>query len=106
MTGERVKSEDIIINAPMSFAGAWQRTMRRRRYLRLPFGPAWMRALPMTLVVCPVVLVTWWAAVAVWYVCFGVLLVPYRMLRRGTRKRKAEAARHREILSAIRDPKQ
>jgi hypothetical protein len=43
----------------------------------------------------------WWTAVLLWYVALGLWLVPYRLLRRGARKRKAEALRHREMLSAI-----
>ena len=36
-----------------------------------------------------------------WYLLFGLFLVPYRLLRRGARKRKSEALRHREMLGAI-----
>jgi hypothetical protein len=32
---------------------------------------------------------------------FGLWLVPYRLLRRGARKRKAEAKRHRELLATL-----
>lgn len=35
------------------------------------------------------------------YLTFGLLLVPYRLLPRGARKRKSEALRHREMLGAI-----
>jgi hypothetical protein len=47
------------------------------------------------------VLLVWWAAIVGWYVFFGIFLIPYRLLRRGARKRKAEALRHREMLGAI-----
>jgi hypothetical protein len=90
----KLASERVIINAPMSFAGAAQRTMRLRR------GEGWQKLL-VTLLVVPVVLAVWWAAIVCWYFTFGLLLVPYRLLRRGARKRKAEALRHRELLSAI-----
>jgi fatty acid desaturase len=39
-----------------------------------------------------------WVVVTVWYVLFSVLLVPYRLVRRGSRKRKLEELRHRELL--------
>jgi hypothetical protein len=39
--------------------------------------------------------------VTVWYLVWGFWLVPYRLLRRGARKRKAEMMRHRELLGAI-----
>lgn len=42
-----------------------------------------------------------WAAVLSWYVIFGVLLIPYRMIRRGQRKTKRDNMRHEEMLSAM-----
>lgn len=36
-----------------------------------------------------------------WYLLFGLLLVPYRIIRRGQRKRRREELRHREMLAAI-----
>jgi hypothetical protein len=42
-----------------------------------------------------------WAFVTAWYLTWGLLLVPYRVLRRGARKRKAEAFRHRELMGTI-----
>jgi hypothetical protein len=39
--------------------------------------------------------------VACWYVIFGLLVVPYRLLRRGSRKRKKTAMQHREGLAAV-----
>ena len=37
----------------------------------------------------------------VYTLLFGILLVPYRLLRRGSRKRKQEMLRHAEVLAAI-----
>ena len=42
-----------------------------------------------------------WAFITAWYLVWGFLLVPYRLLRRGARKRKVEALRHRELLGTI-----
>jgi hypothetical protein len=95
---DRHKSEDVIINAPMSFAGAAQRSFRLRR---VTFNPPLVANILMTTLAISLVMV-WWAAVAGWYVAFGLLLVPYRLLRRGSRKRKQEARRHREMMEALR----
>ena len=95
----RQKSEDVIINAPMSFAGAAQRAWRLRRVAVGADGP-WLAKLPMT-VVAIVLLILWWAAIATWYILFGLALLPYRILRRGARKRKKEALRHREVMAAL-----
>lgn len=42
-----------------------------------------------------------WTAVTGWYVVFGILLVPYRLIRRGQRKDKRDAMRHNEMLQAM-----
>jgi len=97
---KRLASEDVIINAPMSFAGAFQRTMRLRRVRGLNQKRWFTQALWHYLILNAVLLV-WWMAVAMWYLVFGIVLVPYRLLRRGARKRKAEALRHREMLDAV-----
>jgi hypothetical protein len=88
-------SERVIINAPMSFAGAAQRSWRVGEHVT--GTPRWAIV---ALIIVPIVLF-WWSAVLVWYLTFGLLLVPYRLLRRGARKRKAEALRHREMMGAI-----
>jgi hypothetical protein len=88
-------SERVIINAPMSFAGAAQRSWRVGEHVT--GTPRWAIV---ALIIVPIVLF-WWSAVLVWYLTFGLLLVPYRLLRRGARKRKAEALRHREMMRAI-----
>jgi hypothetical protein len=88
-------SDRVIINAPMSFAGAAQRAWRLQEK-----GPGvwrWVILAAVILLVIP----SWWLLVLSWYLTFGLLLVPYRVLRRGARKRKKEALRHREVLTAL-----
>jgi uncharacterized membrane protein (UPF0182 family) len=94
------RSEDIIINAPMSFAGAAQRSFRLRR---LRGGPPWLQVIELvfTTMLALMLMLAWWFVVACWYVAFSLLLVPYRLLRRGSRKRKQEALRHREMMAAM-----
>jgi len=36
-----------------------------------------------------------------WYLLFGLLLVPYRLIRRGSRKQKIQERQHQEILEAL-----
>ncbi|HEX3616566.1 MAG TPA: hypothetical protein VHU61_08515 [Solirubrobacteraceae bacterium] len=95
-TPQRLASEDVIINAPLSYAGSAQRIFRIRRVAgsNLPANVA-ITALAVVLVVAA------WLFVTGWYMTWGLFLVPYRLLRRGARKRKAEALRHRETLGAI-----
>jgi hypothetical protein len=37
-----------------------------------------------------------------WYLTWGLFPVPYRVIRRGSRKRRRNALQHRELLAAIR----
>jgi Domain of unknown function (DUF1707) len=91
----RLASEDVIINAPMSYAGSAQRIMRIRR--RVP--ERWQLAAITLLAILLIVMV--WILITGWYLLWGLWLVPYRLLRRGARKRRAEALRHRELLGTI-----
>jgi hypothetical protein len=88
----RQKSEDVIINAPMSFAGAAQRAFRVRRKITTPV---------LGTIVAVLLTIVWWIFVLGWYLLFGLILLPYRILRRGARKRKKEALRHREVMAAL-----
>ncbi len=91
----RLASEDVIINAPMSYAGSAQRIMRIRR--RAEGG---RKLVALTALAIMLILVAW-VFVTAWYLIWGLCLVPYRLLRRGARKRKAEALRHRELMGTI-----
>lgn len=91
----RLASEDVIINAPLSYAGSAQRIWRIRRRA----AEGW-KAVAMTLLAVSLILLAW-TFVTSWYLVWGLWLVPYRLLRRGARKRKAEALRHRELLGTI-----
>jgi hypothetical protein len=91
----KLASERVIINAPMSFAGSAQRAWRLQET-----GEGALRWVILALVIF-LVIPAWWSLILVWYFTFGLLLVPYRVLRRGARKRKKEALRHREVLTAL-----
>jgi uncharacterized membrane-anchored protein len=56
----------------------------------------------MTLSLAAIVLtgVAWFVIVG-WYLFFGILLIPYRLIRRGQRKSKRDSMRHEEMLSAM-----
>ena len=98
----RPPSEDIIINAPMSFVGAAQRSFRLRR---VTFNPPCVANILMTTLAIILTFV-WLVAVACWYTIFlGLPLVLYRRLRRGSRRAKQESLQyfeHFERLAALR----
>lgn len=91
----RLPSEDVIISAPFSYAGSAQRIWRIRR--RATEGAA---AVAITVLAVFLISLAWFFVTS-WYLVWGFWLVPYRLVRRGERKRKVEALRHRELLGSI-----
>lgn len=94
----KLKSEKVVISSPLSFSGSAKRIWKITDVDR----PA-MKAL-LGLVAAMLILFAW-IFVAFWYVLiyvvFGILFIPYRLLRRSSRKQKQAKLRHREVLEAI-----
>ena len=86
-------SDKMVIEAPMSYAGSRKRIM----------GISDNTAIKI-LVLAPIVMVAW-CFVFAWYLVFGILVFPYRLIRRGSRKQKKADAQHREVLEALRNSK-
>lgn len=97
---DRLESEGIVVSAPMSFHGSAARIWKITRY----GGDSAWAAFGIGALAAILILFAW-CTVLCWYVIFGLLLVPYRLIRRGQRKRKLEEARHRELLEAVNRPK-
>jgi len=95
----QLPSERVVVSAPMSFAGAAARAWKLAAY---PHGTGWMTA-ARAATITGVILLTlaWWAAVLCWYAVFGLWLVPYRLIRRGERRRKVERLQHAEMMAAV-----
>lgn len=77
-----------IVAAPFSLTGSAQRIWRK-------FNGIW-KVLAILLIAIA------WTFVLSWYCIFGILLVPYRLVRRGQRKQTIAAQRHEEMLQAVR----
>lgn len=89
-------SSDVVVQSPLSVTGALGRVGRMWRH-HVHGAPG------IAVAVLLVVLAIVWVGVAlVWTVVFGILLVPYRVVRRGQRRRKLEERRHAELLEAAR----
>ena len=98
----KLASEKVVISAPFSFAGSAQRIWKMTD-VENPF-------LKFILALIAILFIMFaWVFVACWYfvlyVLFGILFIPWRLLRRGSRKRKQERLRHREVLDAIEQQK-
>lgn len=95
LRGSQLQSEKVVVAAPMSFAGSAARIWKLVRLRPEPAAQIGLGILAVALIALA------WTVVLAWYLFFGVLLVPYRLIRRGSRKRKREALQHRETIAAI-----
>jgi hypothetical protein len=96
----RLGSEEIIVAAPLSFAGASKRLFRfSRRWGGGTGRPAWLDVVAALFLIVALPLV--WAFILAWYLAWGLWLVPYRLIRRGSRKEKKRALQHREMLNQM-----
>lgn len=112
MSDLRLASEHVIVQAPMSYRGATRRLWRLsgpgRRLIndRQPDTNAvevalrWTLGVTLITAVC-VLIVVGWVVVTVWYALFGLLLVPYRLIRRGQRRDRKRELQHRELLARM-----
>jgi uncharacterized membrane-anchored protein len=92
---QKLKSEEIVVSAPMSFAGSAQRIFKilnvDNQLLK------WLLLVPLALVLTLIA----WSIVLIWYIIFGIWLIPYRLIRRNQRKAKRDRLRHRELLDQL-----
>jgi hypothetical protein len=88
-------SEQVVLEAPMSFTGLTKRTMRWMRAHECQQW--WSKTLAVTGLV--LWLTVGYCVIASWYLCFGLLLVPFRLLRRGQRKDEQRRRQHAELLA-------
>lgn len=91
----KLQSEKVVVAAPLSFAGSAARIWKLVRLRPEPAARAGLGILAVLLIVVA------WTCVLAWYAIFGLLLVPYRMVRRGSRQRKRQALQHREMMAAV-----
>jgi hypothetical protein len=85
------------VAAPMSFAGSGGRLLnlvRGRDMSPVAAAFAW------TGVILGIMLA--WTAILCWYLVFGLMVAPYRIMRRGQRRRKIDARRHDELMRELR----
>lgn len=84
-----MKSEQIVIEAPLSFTGSAKRLWRKSDSKLIKY-----------LVLVPIICLVW-SFVIFWYMFFGLLVVPYRLIRRSGRKQKRDKLRHSELIEAM-----
>lgn len=94
-----LKSENVVISAPLSFSGSAQRIWKITYTGNKLFK--WLILVPLALMIIS----TAWMIVFCWYFViyglFGILFIPYRLIRRSGRKQKRDKLRHQELLKAM-----
>jgi len=94
----KLKSEKVVISSPLSFIGS-----AKRIWKITDVDNSAVKVL-LSLVAAALILFAW-VFVVFWYVLiyvvFGILFIPYRLLRRSSRKQKQAKLRHREVLEVI-----
>lgn len=85
----------MVIAAPLSYAGSAARIWK---LTGLTANVPGRIALGLAAIV---LILGAWTFVTAWYLTWGLLLVPYRLIRRGQRKNKRQALQHREMMAAI-----
>ena len=98
----KLSSEKVVVSAPFSFIGSAQRICKMT-HVDHPLAKALLIPVALVLIMGAWVFVTCWYFIM--YVLFGIFFFLYRLLRRGSRKRKQEKLRHREVLKAIEQQK-
>ncbi|QHU94035.1 hypothetical protein GWK78_03315 [Candidatus Saccharibacteria bacterium oral taxon 488] len=94
----KLKSEKIVISSPLSFSGSAKRIWKITD-VDNPVVKALLSLVAAALIMFAWVFVAFWYVLI--YVVFGILFIPYRLLRRSSRKQKQAKLRHREVLEAI-----
>lgn len=106
MTTGTLVSETVVVQAPMSFTGSAKRIWKlthvgQPNRINAPEQPENqpIKVLMMSIALCLILFA--WCLVLGWYMMFGLLLVPYRLIRRGDRNRKRQALQHREMMAMM-----
>ena len=90
-------SQNMVIQSPFSAVGS-----AKRVWLLTKIGPPWLKVF--TVPVALVVAGSCFVAFAMWTFAStllgAIVVIPWRLLRRGARKRKVEAKRHAELQKA------
>lgn len=95
VNGAKLESEKVVIAAPLSYAGSAARIWKLTGVSANIWARVGLTLVAILLIACA------WTIVTAWYLTFGLLLVPYRLIRRGQRKNKRESLQHRELIAAV-----
>ncbi len=87
------KSNKYTVQSPMSYIGSTRR-------LWMISNNTIYRIFAATILIP-----TAWCFITAWYMLFGILLIPYRIIRRSNRKNKLARIQHDELMEMLRNKK-
>lgn len=91
----KLRSNNVVVQSPTSFTGS---AIRIWKLTLLGNHPAIkIITVPSALFLIAIA----WVFCAVWLFIFGILLVPWRIIRRQFRKHKRDNLRHKEMMQAL-----
>ncbi len=93
-------SERVVTSSPFTYSGSYRRIRNKVASVSNP-AVKWVLAVPVAVLA---VLAMWAVATVVWILsaCLFFVSVPWKMMRRGSRKRRRDDLRHEELLEAAR----
>jgi len=98
----RLESEEVVLASPMSFTGSARRLWKLTRGRANPLARAGIYFGVILLIAAAwVVLVFWYCLLLLHFLWLILLVILYRLIRRGQRKRHVQELRHRELLTTI-----
>ena len=113
-TPQHLPSEDVIVEAPFSYVGSTKRIMKammpwvnRTTDRRQQAKQAGEKTIARSFAVAGAYTTLWlalvlaWTGVTSWYLIFGLLLVPYRLIRHSARSRERNRLQHEELMAAL-----
>ena len=96
----KLESEKIILDSTLSYIGSYKRLTKKTNSI----NNKWLRYV----IVFSLISVIWFL-VTIWYfiifVCFGILVIPFRLYRRSNKKNKIQALQHKELLEKLNENK-
>ena len=91
------ESSLVSVAAPFSFQGSAERIWR----LHHRITDATLKLI-YQVIAAALLIPTAWTLVLSWYCTFGLLVVPYRLIRRSQRNQRRDNLKHDELLSSLR----
>lgn len=89
---QHLRSDRVVVESPLSFTGSAKRIWHWT-WVENPVAKVALAFVAVTAILFM------WTMILCWYLIFGLLVVPWRLVRRGSRRDKAARLRHHEMMN-------